>query len=51
MATKRMRSECKRSVVAMVSSTPAVAAVPKAGGDVAAVASPEMSPGARIEED
>lgn len=51
MATKRKRSECTRSVVAMVSNTPAEAAVPKTGRRFAAVASPEMSPDARIEED
>lgn len=39
------------SVVAMVSSTSAEAAVPKTGRCAAAVASPEMSPDARIEGD
>lgn len=42
VATMRRRSECRRSVVAMVSSTPVEAAVPKTEGGVAAVASPEM---------
>lgn len=51
MATMRRRSECTRSVVAMVSSKPAEVAVPKAGRDVAAVASPEMSPDACIEKE
>lgn len=48
MATMRRRSECTRSVVAMVSSKPAEVAVPKAGRDVAAVASP---PDACIEKE
>lgn len=51
MATKRRRSECKRSVVAMVSSTPAEEVAPKAGRCAVAVASLEMSLDACIEDD